>query len=150
MMSLLDTWYVATTLDTGTLEGVISHAQTRRTPMAGYALTTTGPRRISLDHQQPGLASRGKPLDLGTVFELRLWDLRDSSAIDACEIRWAHATGSAQVEIVSTSTEGARPCVAVRRTYLSADTPVYALEIFVFDRYGNAMPHDQLFLTGLE
>ena len=123
-----------------------------RNAIRGVALTTAGPRRVTLTQTQPPvLTSGGKEVDVGTVFEVRLWQVDPSVPLLAAETRWVNGVGSAVVDLIAGEAAGGTPCLAVSRSYLTGDRIVEAMEVFsVAEPFGNLSPTDQLFRSGLE
>jgi hypothetical protein len=127
-------------------------ASQARNAIRGVALTTAGPRRVTLTQTQPPvLTSGGKEVDVGTVFEVRLWQVDPSVPLLAAETRWVNGIGSAVVDVIAGEAIGGRVCLAVSRSYLSGGQVVQAVEVFsVTEPFGNLSPTDQLFRSGLE
>ena len=143
--------YSATSSPGQSLGDALLAAQARNAA-AGVALTTGGPRRVTLTQTQPPiLRSRGEDVDLGTLFEVRLWQVDPCAPLLAAETRWVNGIGSAVVDVIAGEAIGGRVCLAVSRSYLSGGQVVQAVEVFsVSEPFGNLSPTDQLFRSGLE
>lgn len=122
----------------------------------GLALTTHGAVAVRRARGASLTATDGSEVDLGTVFELRLWapDSKRARGVLAHEARWLNGSGGATTTVFDNPTAGEAPCWTRSNEYLQHNTrerpegplTMTAVEVFIEEPgYSNTVFVDEFF-----